>query len=154
MFISHSVRDAELVLGVKKMIEDLGYATYVDWIDDPSLDRSKVSPVTAETLRRRMRSSKALFYITTENADSSRWMPWECGYFDGLRDKVAIVPVKGYRTDSFAGLEYLGLYPYVVQGPDTQQKERLWIHKDERTYINYDSWVSWSRSEIPWKKAG
>lgn len=153
MFLSHSIRDAEIVLGVKKLIEDLGYSTYVDWIDDPTLDRTKVTPKTADVLRRRMRSSKSLMYITTDNADSSRWMPWECGYFDGLRDKVAIVPVKGYRTDNFEGLEYLGLYPYCVKAKDILQRERLWIHRDQQTYVSYEAWLLATGSEVQWQKS-
>lgn len=153
MFLSHSIRDAEIVLGVKKLIEDLGYSTYVDWIDDPTLDRTKVTPKTADVLRKRMRTSKSLMYITTENADSSRWMPWECGYFDGLRDKVAIIPVKGSRTDNFEGVEYLGLYPYCVKEKDTQQRERLWIHRDQQTYVLYEDWLMAKGTDVQWKRA-
>jgi hypothetical protein len=94
VFLSHSVKDAELILGMKGLIEDLGYSVYVDWIDDPEFDRMNVSKNTAKKLRDRMNSSKSLFFVTTENADNSKWMPWECGYFDGIKEKVAIIPVK------------------------------------------------------------
>ena len=75
VFLSHSVKDSELILGMKGIIEDLGYSVYVDWIDDPELDRTKVSKETARKLRERMNSSKSMFFVTTVNADKSKWMP-------------------------------------------------------------------------------
>ena len=83
IFLSHSIRDAELILGMKGILEDLRYSVYVDSIEDPQLDRTKVTPATADKLRQRMNSSNSLFYVTTANSDASRWMPCECGYFDG-----------------------------------------------------------------------
>ena len=39
-------------------------------------------------------------------------MPWELGYFDGLRgEKVGILPLLGSPSQSWVGQEYLGLYP-------------------------------------------
>jgi hypothetical protein len=42
IFLSHSYDDAEIIYGVKKLIEGLGLSVYVDWIDDAKLDRSKM----------------------------------------------------------------------------------------------------------------
>lgn len=153
IFLSHSVRDADLILGMKGIFEDLGYSVYVDWIEDPQLDRTKVTSATAEKLRQRMNSSKSLFFVTTSNAESSRWMPWECGFFDGKKEKVAIVPIQVTSTDnSYSGQEYLGLYPYVVQQKSGAQKEMLWIRKSNTTYVAYDTWVSKPNSQIKWNE--
>jgi len=153
VFLSHSVKDAELILGMKGLIEDLGYTVYVDWIDDPELDRSKVSKETARKLRERMNSSKSLFYVTTDNASNSKWMPWECGYFDGVKEKVAIVPVKKTsHNNEFTGQEYLGLYPYVVKEKSTQGKQMLWIHITRSKYTSYENWVNTSNDKIVWKE--
>lgn len=153
MFISHSIRDAELILGVKGSLEDLGYSPYIDWIEDPQLDRNNVTPKTADILRNRMRSSKSLFFVTTANSDSSRWMPWECGYFDGLREKVAILPITGYSTDKFDGLEYLGLYPYCLKAKNRRGQDKLWIHRNSTDYVAFDDWLATKNSELSWKKA-
>jgi len=50
-----------------------------------------------------MHQCSGLFYATTQNHSASKWMPWECGYFDGYDGKtigdtiqpghVAILPV-------------------------------------------------------------
>lgn len=114
VFLSHAFLDAELVLGVKALLESRGYRVYVDWETDQQLDRATVSSKTAEVLRKRMRQSSSLLYIATENAPNSKWMPWELGYFDGYRDGgVAILPVLDSESAEFRGQEYLGLYPVV-----------------------------------------
>ena len=63
-----------------------------------------------------MRSCKSLFFATSDNSSNSKWMPWELGYYDGYRGKVAILPINAslYQKDSFEGQEYLGLYNYVI----------------------------------------
>jgi len=42
-------------------------------------------------------------------------MPWELGYLDGYRERVAIFPVvQGAATaTTYNGQEYLGIYPWV-----------------------------------------
>lgn len=114
VFLSHSISDKALVLGVKVLLEDMGKKVYVDWVDDPELDRTQVNKHTAERLRGRMKQSESLLYIATDNASSSKWMPWELGYFDGHKpSKVSILPVLDNANQTFEGQEYLGLYPTV-----------------------------------------
>lgn len=144
IFLSHSTTDSEQVLGLKLILEDLGYSVYVDWIDDPQLDRSKVTKATADTLRERMKSCKALFYAYSVNATSSKWMPWELGYFDGVKQKAALLPIRQStynNTDSYTGSEYLGLYYYIVMNPDMDGKTELWVHETETKYIVYTGWI-------------
>lgn len=112
VFLSHSIRDAELVLGVANILEKMGQRVYIDWVIDKQLSRDSVTKETAETLRNRMKQSSKLLYLATDNASSSKWMPWELGYFDGLKSgKVAILPLVDSADSSFQGQEYLGLYP-------------------------------------------
>lgn len=114
IFLSHSSSDAELIIGIKALLEESGRRVYVDWVDDPELDRSRVTKDTAARLRHRMVQSESLFYVATDNATKSKWMPWELGFFDGLkRNRVRILPVLASSNQSFDGQEYLGLYPVV-----------------------------------------
>ena len=112
IFLSHSVLDARIILGVRNWLVLNGYSVYVDWIDDPMLDRTTVSPATAARLRSQMKRSKFMIYATSRAADTSRWMPWELGYFDGIHAEgvVAVLPIDSSRTAPYAGQEYLGLY--------------------------------------------
>src|SRR5438046_10567447 len=73
VFLSHSYQDADVILGVKAIIESLGLTVYVDWVDDGGLDRSTVTIKTAEVLRARMRQSPAMIYVhAAQSPDSTR----------------------------------------------------------------------------------
>lgn len=137
IFLSHSKLDSELILGVKLVLESGGHSVYVDWISDPQLDRSRVSAVTADRLRSRMRQSRALFYVHSKNASVSRWMPWELGYFDGFNGNVAVLPIMENPSSHFQGEEYLGLYPYVDVTGVT-----VYIHRDRETFMRFSRWHS------------
>lgn len=143
IFLSHAYDDREIVLGVALKIEDLGYSVYIDWRDDPTLDRKEVTPATAAKLRKRMRASKCLFYSVTPSASVSTWMKWELGYMDGYNHRTAILPISSATTEKYSGQEFLGLYPYVSDGVDrTTGKPRLWIHRSEACYIKFKLWLA------------
>jgi hypothetical protein len=59
-----------------------------------------------------MENSNAMIFATSEASPSSKWMPWELGFFDGKRgaDKVAILPLVDTEGKEFRGQEYLALY--------------------------------------------
>lgn len=139
IFLSHSIRDSEIVLGAKRLLEEAGNTVYVDWIEDPSLDRNNITASTAELLRRRMRQSSALFYLHTESSGSSRWMPWELGYFDGHNGNVAIFPVVASASQTFRGQEYLGLYPY-VDLTSLSGSRKAFIHRSSADYSRFETW--------------
>jgi TIR domain len=114
IFLSHSYQDADVIHGIKSIIEKIGLKVYVDWINDPGLDRGRVTSKTAQILRERMQNCSSLVYVHTPNATQSVWMPWELGYFDGLKPRhVWILPVVSEYDSEFKGQEYLGLYPAV-----------------------------------------
>lgn len=117
VFLSHSFLDAEVILGLKLALEEKNFTVYVDWIEDKQLSRDNVNSETANQLRNRMKKCKSLFFATSDNSSNSKWMPWELGYFDGLKNKVAIIPIKksDFESDNYAGQEYLGLYDYVIE---------------------------------------
>lgn len=113
IFLSHAKLDEVLILAAKETLErETQLSVYVDWIDDPQLDRSKVSARTADRIRSRMRECSALVYAISPAATNSKWMPWELGYFDGHKgfERISIMPIIRSSSDSFAGVEYLGLY--------------------------------------------
>ena len=114
IFLSHSFDDADAIYGVKRMIEALNLRVYVDWIDDPTLDRGKVTVKTAAVLRERMKACSSLVYAHSPNSSNSVWMPWELGYFDGIKpQQVWVLPLVTSDDSEFKGQEYLGLYPPV-----------------------------------------
>lgn len=150
VFLSHSSAEPEeILLGVKAMLEDRGLKVYVDKFSDLQLSPDDVTPETAAILRERMRRSGALLYIYSQHSKTSRWMPWELGFFDGISGKVGIIPVTRNQEETFKGEEYLNIYPYVNVAPGNLTKTLyLWIRKSDRTYARLDKWIKGTASII------
>lgn len=113
VFLSQTIRDAEIVLGVYDVLTELGLIVFCDWIAAPEVDRSGVTPTNAEYVRRAMGASDALLFLDAEGAGQSLWMCWELGWFDGAKGRVAVLPVLPEGQEHYRGREFLGLYPYV-----------------------------------------
>lgn len=151
IFLSHAYADQAIVLGIYTLLAQSGFSVYVDWIHDRQLDRSVVSPATADVLRKRMRQCKSLFFVTTTNATNSKWMPWECGYFDGFDSKpmgeaaqhghVAILPVVEEGQSTFKGQEYLGLYPLAEKGNHYRRNVDIRNQTDRSRSKHFDVWI-------------
>jgi hypothetical protein len=136
VFLSHTFRDADHLIGLREILEDYGYKIYIDWVVDAHLDRANVTKDTAAHVKMRMKNSKCLFFATSENSPKSKWMPWELGYFDGLKGRVAICPVVDEFGLTYVGQEYLGLYPYATTG-----RRGVYVHDANDTYILMDRWL-------------
>lgn len=151
IFLSHSFSDAELILGIKVILERLGFSVYVDWETDADLERSSVSKETAALLRARLGQSMSLLYVATDGASKSKWMPWELGYFDGLRKGgVAILPLLDQETAEFSGQEYLGLYPVVTKDFYTGgSKEQIFV---EDYGIGWTTLDKFAKGNLSWIK--
>jgi hypothetical protein len=151
IFLAHSYDDKKLIGELKQTMQDMGYSAYVDWINDKELDRSKVTKENADLLRGRLRQCKCLFFVTSTNSSESIWMPWELGYFDAFKNRVAILPLTEQPTglNSYNGQEYLGLYPYVTKDrPKNGDKETLWINEASNKYIIFDSWLQGNNPQV------
>ncbi len=149
VFLTHSIRDAELVLGVKVLLNCYKYTVYVDWSEDPDVDKSKVAKDIADKLRKRMQCAKSLIYITTENIENFKWMPWQLGFFDGFREKVAILPIKDTILYSYHSKEFLSVYPYITR-VNALQEDRLLMHKDSKIYTSFENWLKTKNASIRW----
>lgn len=145
IFLSHSFQDAEVIHGLKLFIEStFNLSVYVDWIDDPLLDRSKVTRNTADRLRLQMNNSRTLLVAYSEALPTSRWVPWEIGYFDSNNGKIATIPITKdiSYSEEFQGQEYLGLYSYGVRGKNKRGDEAIWIQNSPDEYVPLTEWVN------------
>jgi hypothetical protein len=148
VFLSHRYPEdpaaGELVVNLKAEIEELGLPTFVDWIDQPELDRSAVDRETADALRARISGCKCLLFATTRSYEDSVWMPWELGFADGRLGRAAIVPITTTpsATDAYAGSEYLGLYPYITKGQNRLGDTCLWVRYDSQRYVRMQQWLA------------
>lgn len=136
IFLSHSFADAKVVFGIKTLLEEDGLSVYVDWVDDAELDRRAVTPATAARLRARMDQCGYMLYATSETSSSSKWMPWELGYFDGRRGRVGILPIVSTQGSGFVGVEYLGLYPRVELAAVRGGLRRFSVPSSDRTRLD------------------
>ncbi|MGN7805775.1 toll/interleukin-1 receptor domain-containing protein [Ensifer sp. 22521] len=144
IFLSHSIDDAGIILGLKRILEEAGKSVYIDWVDDSDLDRERVSGKTAEKLRTRMNQCSTLIYAYSQSSQQSRWMPWELGYFDGLKGNVAILPIiPDQGSLDFDKEEYLHLYPKVdIIG--VASRPSLFVNQSRKSEIaNYKSFDEW-----------
>ena len=145
VFLSHSSLDAKDVLGLCRALrQEFGLTVYLD-LDDEQLDANEITPDTARVLRQRMKYSRALLYAASTNASASKWMPWELGYFDGLKGAVAVVPIGEDSNENYEGQEYLGLYPYIDRAPNNKTgAETLWVNGLATTsgYMDFQKWLS------------
>jgi len=152
IFLSHAYADKVVVTGIHSMLTATGFTVYVDWIHDRNrLNRNQVTPVNAAILRERMHQCSTLFYVTTANHSTSRWMPWECGYFDGYDSKsindavqsghVAILPVVQSVYTTFTGQAYLGLYPVAQKGTAPRRNVNIHNQQAPNRYLLFDQWI-------------
>lgn len=152
IFLSHSYADREIIPALKNELESYGFSVYVDWITDKLLSRDEINKKTAEVLQTRMKQSKCLIYATSDNSQKSRWMPWELGYFDGIKDKmVGILPLKKYGNnfnDNFKGEEYLGLYYYIDKEKNQLNEMRLWVRENQDKYVLLNSWLTGEKPNV------
>jgi hypothetical protein len=143
IFLSHAYTDKNIVIGIYYILIQMKYSVYVDWIHDPQLDRNQINTSTAETLRKRMKQSNSLFYTTTKSHSTSRWMPWEYGFYDGFDGHVAIMPVMEYSYSTFKGQEYLGLYPYSEKSTGYNRSSLLIVNqKNTSSKVTFDDWLA------------
>lgn len=72
-------------------------------------------------------------------------MPWELGYFDGIKNRVAVLQIvpADDQGKKFAGQEYLDLYPYIDHAPSTDgPKDMIWVNDKADKYVNYRRWLN------------
>ena len=142
IFLSHSSDDDDLIAGLKLILQtDFGFNVYVDW-NDPQLNPNRVSPETASILRERMSRCKSLVYAFSENAKDSKWMPWELGYFDGMKKSmVAVLPIEMVNSRNIKGSEYVGLYNVIDFAPTEEGAKGIWVN-DGSKYVSFERWLS------------
>lgn len=146
VFLSHSSINKDLVIDVKNKLHSYGISVYVDWLDDPEIDRRHVTRKTADILRIRMRQCQSLAFLDTEDARTSAWTPWEVGFADANKQRVFIIPI---RTDeisyrNYQGREFFSLYPFLDEEPNSKTKKNtLWINSPylPEHYNTFEYWL-------------
>jgi len=113
IFLSHACRDRERVIEAKAWLVKKKYTVFLDYDELPEINPEAVTSETAQALRTAMRECGSFLFALSANAEQSRWMPWELGYFDGFRGRVFIFPLDEGAEMYARGQEYLRIYPIV-----------------------------------------
>lgn len=151
IFLSHSSLDRDTVLQLNYLLEEVyGFEVFVDWIEKPELDRTRVTPETAEQIRDAMDRSETLVYAVSESSAVSTWMPWELGYSDARHGRVAVLPISGLVTTAaaYANQQFVGLYPVIdIEKIGSTSKRVLWVNdrQNSRRYAQLQHWKQTGR---------
>jgi len=119
VFLSHSHQDNDIVGSVVEFLLTVGIYAYVDWLD-PTMPQT-TSGETASKIKERIIQCERFVVLLTENSKESKWVPWELGFADAMKnnENISIFPVRrrSYTNDSeFNGLEYMQLYQRIALG--------------------------------------
>ena len=114
VFVSHSSADNDFI---RKVLLFLKYAKggvngYVD-LQDSKLQHP-TDAQTAKRLKDRIRNSRKMIYVVTNDSLKSVWCSWELGFADRDKgvDNVAILAVKP-NNGRWKHNEYLQQYPWI-----------------------------------------
>jgi hypothetical protein len=141
VFLSHAREDAQVIAGVKAMLEAEGLSVYVYWAEENQT--RAVTAATAANLRARMNHSRSLIFASSQSSPDSKWMPWELGYFDGRNPgRVATMPLPSSALSTFDGQEYLGLYPKVERISWDSGRRSLGISTGPTTAKSVQSFIT------------
>lgn len=130
IFLSHSSLDTDVANALDELLRTLKYTVYLDRRVDPGLNPKNVNEATVRMLQKRLGQSRCLLVATSDNVATSTWVPWEMGFMDGYRARVATLPVLTTATDTFKGREYFGVYPDVTPDRDPSPTRMLVTHAD------------------------
>ena len=112
VFLSHSHQDTGFVGDAKKFFALFGVDLYVDWLD-PEMPKL-TNPETAAKLKTKIDKCHRFVVLASNNAGSSKWVPWELGYADSVKTmkNIAIFGIAD-NNGGWAGNEYIGIYPRI-----------------------------------------
>ena len=112
VFLSHKHDELEQLEGAISFLKAIGVDIYVDWLDE-GMPRA-TSGQTALRLKQKIKENHKFVFLATDAAINSKWCNWELGLGDAVHylDHIALLPIKKENSD-FAGIEYLGIYPYI-----------------------------------------
>ncbi|WP_380879063.1 hypothetical protein ACFB49_20140 [Sphingomonas sp. DBB INV C78] len=144
-FLSHSSRDADILPGAIRILENHGARVYLDK-KDPSLP-PYTSRDTADILRKRINESKKFILLASNNSKDSRWVPWELGLADGYKNprNAAIFPSVDKQTEiAWTEQEYLGIYDRIVFGDLNGKPKKVWmvLNQKKNTATELSDWLA------------
>ena len=101
-FISHSSKDSKSVQRLIEFENNANKNVFCDWINDVDyLKRNLICEATLRVIEERLKQSKALLYVDSENASESVWCIYELNYFLELDKPIYTIKKQDIDNDSF-----------------------------------------------------
>lgn len=102
-FISHSSKDSKEVQKLICVENQQGKNVFCDWINDIDyLKRHLLCDATLKVLEERMKQSKALIFVQSENSLKSIWCKYELNYFRALNRPIYVVGKESIVNNLFS----------------------------------------------------
>ena len=102
-FISHSSKDSKEVQKLIYVENQQGKNVFCDWINDIDyLKRHLLCDATLKVLEERMKQSKALIFVQSENSLKSIWCKYELNYFLALNRPIYVVDRESIVNNLFS----------------------------------------------------
>ncbi len=145
VFISYSYIEKQSAILITELLQKIGYSVYIDLRDDTINKRQTVNKETAERIIQNMKICKSLLFLHTKATKNSQWCPWELGFFNGFRNRCAIIPLTEKNNEVIEHQEFLSLYPYVEYSKIlNSDKFEFWVYDRDvkKTYATLKEWIS------------
>jgi hypothetical protein len=140
IFLSHSSKDEKYLSSVIDFLQEYGGQVYIDKLDKDLPNTTNHE--TAVKLKGKIKTTDKFILFATKNSKESKWIPWELGLADGIKDysMIAILPSAENRDEeNWAEQEYLGIYQKIVKGSVRGGHGEDWIvknfHDNTGTYL-------------------
>lgn len=102
-FLSHSSSDFNSVQSLIKILNKSNYNVYCDWRNDIDyLKRHLVGQETLNILESRLKQSKELIFIISDNSLKSKWCIHELNYFHELNKPIKFININDIHDNSFS----------------------------------------------------
>lgn len=102
-FISHSSKDSKEVQKLIYVENKQGKNVFCDWINDIDyLKRHLLCAATLKVIEERMKQSKALIFVQSENSLKSIWCKYELNYFHALNRPIYVVGKESIINNLFS----------------------------------------------------
>jgi len=141
-YVSPSNVETELIIGTALSLEDCGYSVCLDgYREHDSTDR-RITQERGKELRSVMERCLGMIILTTSAKSDSIWLPWECGFFEGKKSRIAVLPITPANSDIYRGEGYLGLYPFITRYQTQNQKTQLVVKFGTKVYCTLSNWLA------------
>lgn len=102
-FISHSSKDSKEVQKLIYVENQQGKNVFCDWINDIDyLKRHLLCDATLKVIEERMKQSKALIFVQSENSLKSIWCKYELNYFYSLNRPIYVIGKESIINNFFS----------------------------------------------------